>query len=345
MQNQAFYMTGLNKMEAREIPMPSVASDQVIIKIEYVGICGSDSHYLEFGRIGSYVVEGDFILGHECAGTIVEVGSQVTSLKVGDRVALEPGVTCGRCFFCKSGKYNLCPDVQFLATPPYNGCLMNYMAFPAHMCFKLPQNVSTREGALVEPLSVGMHAANQGHVRTGDNVVILGSGCIGLVTLMSCKASGAGKVTVVDIMPKRLEFAKKLGADFTVDSSKEDIIQFAQNLNDGAGPDVVIETAGSEITIQQSPYLVRRGGRIVLVGLAAKDRIPFDFSQIMWKEASVSTVFRYRNIYPSAIEAIASGAINVAGIITHEFGFDETPKAFEYASKNKNEVVKAVIKL
>ncbi len=148
MKNRAAYMTGLNKMEIREIEVPKIKDNEVLVKMEYVGICGSDVHYLEHGAIGDFVVNGDFILGHECAGTIVEVGKAVTTLEAGDRVALEPGCTCGQCEFCKAGKYNLCPDVEFLATPPYHGCLENYIAFPANMCFKLPDNITTREGAL-----------------------------------------------------------------------------------------------------------------------------------------------------------------------------------------------------
>lgn len=345
MQNKAFYMTRTNHMELREIPMPQPKPKEVLIKIEYVGICGSDSHYYEFGSIGSFIVTGDFILGHECAGTVIGLGEGVTHLAVGDRVALEPGITCGQCHYCKSGKYNLCPDVEFLATPPYDGCLMQYMTFPENMCFKLPENVSTKEGALVEPLAVGMHAANQGAVGVGDSVVILGAGCIGLMTLLAAKAHGAGKVMVTDVLEKRLAVAKKLGADIVVNAAEQDVIELARTLNGGEGPDVVFETAGSDKTVAQAPYLVRRGGRIVLVGLAGKDIIPFDFSQIMAKEASIESVFRYRNIYPAAIAAIAAGKIDVSGIVSHEFDFLNTPEAFDFASHHKSDVIKAVIKL
>ena len=212
MKNEAFFMTGLEQMEKRDVPMPAPKEKQVVVKLEYVGICGSDVHYYENGRIGDFIVDGDFILGHECAGTVVELGEGVKDLKVGDRVALEPGITCGQCEFCKSGRYNLCPDVEFLATPPYHGCLENYIAFPENMCFKLPDNITTKEGALVEPLSVGMHAAKQGKVTLGSSVVILGAGCIGLCTLLACKAFGATDITVVDVIPKRLDYAMKLGA-------------------------------------------------------------------------------------------------------------------------------------
>ena len=345
MKNQAAFMTGLNQIEIRDVSMPEPKADQVLVKVEYVGICGSDVHYLEHGAIGDFVVNGDFILGHECAGTIIEVGDKVTDLKVGDRVALEPGITCGQCEFCKTGKYNLCPDVEFLATPPYHGCLENYIAFPANMCFKLPDAISTKEGALVEPLAVGMHAAGQGKVGLGDSIVILGAGCIGLMTLLSCKAYGATDITVVDIMDKRLDHAMKLGATRVINAKEVDVIQKIEEITGGRGADVVLETAGSKVTIQQTPYLVKRGGTIVLVGLAADDIIDYNFAKIMNKEAEIKSVFRYRNIYPKAIHAIEKGIIEVAEIVTHEFDFQDSEKAFDFVIRNKNDVVKAVIKI
>ncbi len=345
MKNRAAYMTGIKKIEMRDIEVPELREQDVLVKLEYVGICGSDVHYLEHGKIGDFVVNGDFILGHECAGTIVEVGGAVKNLKVGDRVALEPGITCGHCEFCKTGRYNLCPDVEFLATPPYHGSLMNYIAFPENMCFKLPDNITTKEGALVEPLAVGMHAAMQGNVKLGNSVVILGAGTIGLVTLLACKAYGATEITVVDVIPKRLDYAKKLGATAVINALETDVFAEIDKLTGKSGVDIVIETAGSAKTISQTPYLVKNGGTIVLVGLAPQDIIEFNFAKIMAKEAQIKSVFRYRNIYPVAIKAIAQGIIDITGIVTHEFDFEDTDKAFDYVINNKQDVVKAVIKI
>ncbi|MDQ7097119.1 NAD(P)-dependent alcohol dehydrogenase [Desulfosporosinus sp. PR] len=345
MLNRAAYMTGLNKLEIREIEVPVLKEKQVLIKLEYVGICGSDVHYLEHGKIGDFVVNGDFILGHECAGTVVDVGAGVEHLKVGDKVALEPGCTCGQCEFCKTGRYNLCPDVEFLATPPYHGCLMNYIAFPETMAFKLPEMISTKEGALVEPLAVGMHAAKQGNVKLGDSVVILGSGTIGLVTLLACKAFGATDIIVVDVIPKRLEYAQKLGATAVINAAEADVIAEIDKLTHQKGVDVVLETAGSAKTVAQTPYLVKNGGCIVLVGMAPQDIIEYNFAKIMAKEAEIKSVFRYRNIYPQAIKAISQGLIDISGIITHEFAFDDVAQAFDFVINHKQEVVKAVIKI
>lgn len=346
MQKGAF-MRGIDKMVIKEIPVPEIGKKEVLVSLEYVGICGSDVHYFHNGCCGSYKVDlsEDYMLGHECAGTIVKVGEEVERLKVGDRVALEPGITCGECEQCKSGHYNLCPDVVFLATPPVQGCNEEYIAFPENMCFKLPDNVSTKEGALIEPLSVGFYASEQGGVKTGDTVVILGSGCIGLVTLLACKAHGAGKIIVADLVESRLQKAIELGATEVINSGKEDALKKIEELTNGRGADVVFETAGSPVTIAQTPFIVRRGGTITLVGISAKEEITYNFAQIMDKEATIKSVFRYRNIYPKAIAAVSSGAINVKGIVTHEFDLEHIQDAYDEAVNNKTDLVKAVIKV
>ena len=346
MQKGAF-MRGIDKMVIKEIPVPEIGKKEVLVSLEYVGICGSDVHYFHNGCCGSYKVDlsEDYMLGHECAGTIVKVGEEVERLKVGDRVELEHGITCGECEQCKSGHYNLCPDVVFLATPPVQGCNEEYIAFPENMCFKLPDNVSTKEGALIEPLSVGFYASEQGGVKTGDTVVILGSGCIGLVTLLACKAHGAGKIIVADLVEARLQKAIELGATEVINSGKEDALKKIEELTNGRGADVVFETAGSPVTIAQTPFIVRRGGTITLVGISAKEEITYNFAQIMDKEATIKSVFRYRNIYPKAIAAVSSGAINVKGIVTHEFDLEHIQDAYDEAVNNKTDLVKAVIKV
>ena len=201
-------MHDIGKISIEERDIPQVKDDEVLVKLEYVGICGSDLRYYESGAIGDFIVKPPFVLGHEPGGTVVEVGKDVKHLKVGDRVALEPGKTCGHCEFCKTGRYNLCPDVVFFATPPVDGVFQEYVAHEADLCFKLPDNVSTMEGALIEPLAVGFHAAMQGGARAGQTAVVMGAGCIGLVTMMALKAMGVSRVYVVDVLEKRLEKAR-----------------------------------------------------------------------------------------------------------------------------------------
>ena len=343
--NRVAYLNGTENIEFDELPIPVPKPNEVLVKIEYVGICGSDVHYYQHGRIGDFVIDGKFILGHECSGVVKEVGSLVENLKVGDRVSLEPGMTCGECEFCKSGYYNLCPDVVFFATPPYHGTFCDYVAFPENMCFKLPDNVSTMEGALVEPLSIGFHSAMQGGVKPGDTVVILGAGCIGLVTLLACKAFGASKVIVSDVLDKRLEFAKKLGADYVINAKEIDVVAKIAELTDGRGADVVLEAAGNKEAVRQTPYIARRGGTIVLVGMTPENEISYNFSQVLWKELTIKSVFRFKNLFPTAINSISAGKTEVKSIVTHEFDFYDLKKAFEFVIENSADVVKAVIKL
>lgn len=345
MNNKAVFMKGTNNMTTKEVPMPELKQKDVLIKVDVVGICGSDVHYYQHGKIGDFVVEGDFILGHECAGEVVEVGEDVKGLSVGDRVTLEPGKTCGKCEFCKTGKYNLCPDVEFFATPPYHGVLANYVCHPEDMCFKLPDNVSNAEGALVEPLAVGLHASDQGDVKLGDTVVIFGTGCIGLMAILACKAKGASKIIVVDILENRLQTAKKIGATHIINAKEIDSLKKIEELTESKGADVVIDAAGAEATVKSTVDVVKPGGTIVLVGMTPKDEVEFNLMKLMSKEAQVKTVFRYRNLYPIAINAISSGAINIKDIVSHEFDFEQTKEAFDFVIDNAKDVVKAVINI
>jgi L-iditol 2-dehydrogenase len=322
-----------------------VKPGQVLVKIEYVGVCGSDIHFFMDGHIADYWVEGDFILGHESAGTVTAVAGDVTSLKVGDRVAIEPGSTCGECEYCKTGVYNLCPDVVFMATPPVQGAFTNYVAWPANFCFKLPDNVSTLEGALIEPLSVGLEASSIGGVKLGDSIAIFGSGCIGLCTLLAAKAKGATEIIVVDVIEKRLQKAKELGATKIINAKREDPIAAIMEYTNGEGADIAAETAGNSITLKQTVDAVKRGGRIVIVGMGGEAEVNFNFEKLMWKVVSIGTVFRYKNQYPVAIDAVAHGIIDVKQIVTGEYGFKDIAEAFETNINNKDEVVKLVIKM
>ncbi len=341
---KAMVTTGIQKMEMREIPKPVPKEGQVLVKIEYCGICGSDVHFYKDGRIGDHILKDDIVLGHEVAGIVTELGEGVTQLKVGDRVALEPGIACGKCIFCKTGYYNLCSEMVFFADPPVPGALQEYAAHPADLCFKLPDNVSTMEGALVEPLSVGLHAAGIGDVKLGQNVIILGTGCIGLVTLLACKARGAAQIAVVDLYDKRLTFAKRLGATHVINAKKCNVVEKIKEIFDGQGADVVFETAGSIVTIAQTPFLAKRGGTVVLVGQASESEVSYNFSEVMIKELTVKSVFRYRNSYPVAIAALSTGAIDVKQIVTHEFAFKDSRDAFDTVIKDAENVVKGVIR-
>lgn len=338
-------MNGIGKMGYEERPIPKVKDEEVLIQVEYVGICGSDLHYYENGRIGNYIVEPPFVLGHEPGGVVVEVGKEVTNLKVGDYVALEPGKTCGKCEFCKTGRYNLCPDVEFFATPPYDGVFQEYVAHDADLCFKLPDNVSTMAGALIEPLAVGIHAVNQGEAQPGQTAVITGAGAIGLVTIMALKIRGITNIIVVDIMQKRLDKALELGATHVINASKTDAVLKVMEITNGKGCDLAVETAGTEITTNQIIHMVRKGSNIVLVGYGKTGMMNLEMSLALDKEVTFKTVFRYRHIYPMAIDAVASGKINPEDIVTDIFEFDDIQNAMDSSVKNKADVVKAVVRI
>lgn len=338
-------MNGVGKMGFVEREIPQPADNEVLVKLEYVGICGSDMHYYETGRIGDYVVEPPFVLGHEPGGVVVEVGKNVTHLKAGDRVALEPGKTCGHCEYCREGKYNLCPDVVFFATPPVDGVFQEYVAHEAALCFKLPENVDTLEGALIEPLAVGFHAANQGGAHAGQTAVVFGAGCIGLVSMMALKAEGVSRVYVVDIMQKRLDKAMELGATGVINSMNTDVQEEIGRLTEGKGVDLVIETAGMEVTTRQAIHVTKKGATIVLVGYSKTGEMTLPLSLALDKELTFKTVFRYRHIYPMAIEAVASGKVNLKGIVSDIFNFDDIQAAMDKSVSDKANIVKSVVKI
>ena len=338
-------MTDLKKIEFIERDIPKPKSDEVLVKLEYVGVCGSDLHYYEHGAIGNYIVKYPFVLGHECSGTVVEIGDNVKHLKVGDKVALEPGKTCGKCEFCKTGRYNLCPDVIFFATPPVDGVFQEYVAHPESLSFKLPDNISTMEGALIEPLAVGMHAARQGDAKIGEIAFVTGAGCIGLCSMLALKAYGVSKVYVIDVMKKRLDKALELGASGIIDASKENVIERVLELTDGKGSDITIETAGSEITTNQAIEFAKKGSTVVLVGYSKTGKMNVNLSLSLDKELTFKTVFRYRHIFPLCIDAIESGAINIKNIVTNSYDFKDLQKALDDSVEDKMNIVKTVIKI
>ena len=338
-------MEGIGKMgfETRPIPVPE--DEEVLVKLEYVGICGSDLHYYEKGAIGNYVVKPPFVLGHEAGGVVVETGKAVKNLKPGDRVALEPGKTCGHCEFCKTGRYNLCPDVVFFATPPVDGVFQEYVTHESGLCFKLPENVSTLEGALIEPLAVGFHAAKQGNAQLGQTAVVTGSGCIGLMSMMALKAMGVTEVYMSDVVLKRLEKALELGADGIVNSREEDLVEKIQELTEGKGVDLVIEASGVETCVNQGLEILKKGGTLVQVAYSGTGQMNLNMSLLCDKEITVKSVFRYRHIYPLAIKALERGKVNLKGAVTHIFELDDIQNAMDSSVNRKEEVVKAVVKI
>lgn len=328
------------RMETRPVPVPK--ADEVLVKLECCGICGSDLHYYESGRIGNFIVEPPFVLGHEASGSVVAVGRDVKHLKVGDRVTMEPGKTCGKCEFCRTGRYNLCPDVVFFATPPVDGVFQEYVAHPEELCFKLPENVNAMQGALVEPLAVGFHAAQQAEAKPGQTAVVFGAGCIGLVTILALQNRGVKKIYCADVIDSRLGIAEKLGA-VPVNVLREKLAD--RIAADGlTGLDLAFETSGVEVSVTTAIECVKKGATIVLIGYSKSSTIQVPTGMMIDKELTMKTIFRYRHVYPSIVDAIASGSIDPEKIVTDIFDFDDVAHAMEESLTNKEKIVKAVIR-
>lgn len=333
------------RIEIEEMELEDLKENEVSIRPEFVGICGSDAHFFEEGKIGNCVVSYPFILGHECAGTVVGIGKNVKKFKVGDRVTVEPQIPCGTCVYCRSGRYNLCPEVKFLSTPPYDGVLREEFHYREDMTYLLPQEVSSLEGALIEPLAVGLYAVKRGKVTPGMRAAILGGGCIGLMTLLACKAAGASVIMVSDLFENRLKKALNLGAtDVFCSGGNADIMSVRDALTGGEGFDVVFETAGNKVTAAQTSGLLKRGGTIVMVGNIVPE-VSFSFRNLYLKEGEIRAVFRYRNIFPEAIEQIASGRIVVKDVVSDIVPFEHTQEAFEKAMTEKADVIKTVVSI
>ncbi|XP_067943882.1 sorbitol dehydrogenase-like [Watersipora subatra] len=329
-----------SKMDIRmeEWPIPEPKEGEVQIAVHSTGICGSDVSYYTKGYIGDFVVKEPMVLGHESSGIVSKLGPGVTNLQVGDRVAMEPGIPCRRCEHCKGGRYNLCPDVIFYATPPVHGTLTRFTTLASDFCFKLPENVSMEEGAMLEPLSVAVYACTRAGVTIGKKVLVCGAGPIGLLVMMSAKAYGANEVAITDISQSRLDFAKKVGADHIILSDTKDAQEMARRATAALGgqPEISLDCSGAESAIQLAIYATKSGGVVCLVGLGPPTvNVPIVNAAV--REVDIRGVFRYCNSYQNALDMIATGRINVQPLITHRVTLEQTLDAYKAAMEG-NEI-------
>lgn len=331
MVNRAAVMTGLAALEIQDRPLPEPGPRQVVVRVEAVGVCGSDAAYFTYGRIGNYVVDGPIVLGHEAAGQVELVGSEVTNVSPGDRVAIEPGTPCRDCRQCRAGRYHLCPGLEFLATPPYDGALLEHLLIDSRNLFQLPDNVSYEEGALLEPLSVGIWGCKRGQLNAGEDVLVTGAGPVGLASAAAARALGAGTVTITDLSDFRLDLARSMGFETEHSASPADRTF-----------DVLVECSGAPGVLAEGLGRLRPGGRAAMVGLSKEESVGLPLAQLNPNELSLSWVNRYNDTWPLAIRLVSTRRIDLRPLLTHHFPLDQSADALTL-SHRVSDSVKAMV--
>ncbi|RDL36714.1 GroES-like protein [Venustampulla echinocandica] len=350
--------------ENRQLDSPEPTEVQVAV--QSTGLCGSDLHYFNHYRNGDIIVKEPLTLGHESSGVVVEVGSAVTGLKAGDRVALEVGLPCLECNLCKEARYNICKTLRFRSSaksfPHFQGTLQERINHPAAYCHKLPSNASLELGAILEPLGVAIHGSRRAALKSGSTVLIFGAGAVGLLCAAMCKVSGAKKVIIADIQEARVVFAvqNKFADEQIVVPMKrpqaiEEKLAFAKEVaelikakSDIGEVDAVFECTGVESCLQAAIYSTRPGGRIMLIGMGSPiQTLPISAAAL--REVDLIGVFRYANTYQEAIELVSSGnplLPDLSKLVSHRFeGFAGIPEAFDMAGRVKDDDGKLVLKV
>ena len=343
---KAAVLTGIRQMELREVPDPVVEKDtDVLLKVEKVGVCGSDVHYYETGRIGSQVVRFPFIVGHECAATVADVGAGVTRVKVGQAVVVEPAVSCHTCEQCRQGRENTCFNLRFLGTPGQgDGCLCEYLVMPEECCLPTDGRISVEQGVLCEPLAIAVYAVKQSRLPEDADVAMLGAGPIGLSCMVSAKAEGVRACYLTEKIEERVETARKGGATWVGNPLKEDVVAAVLE-RQPLGMDVVYECAGQQETIDQAIELLKPGGKLMLIGIPREDRVSFSIDKMRRKEITIVNVRRQNRCTQAAIDLLASGKGDVDFMVTHRFGMEQAKDAFELVADYRDGVVKAMIEM
>ena len=316
----------------------------VRIAVKHVGICGSDVHYYEEGKIGPYIVTEPMVLGHEASGIVIEVGEKVTHLVVGDRVCMEPGIPDFTSKASRLGMYNLDPNVKFWATPPIHGCLRESVVHPASLTFKVPDSVSLEEAAMVEPMAIGMYAATKAQIKPGDVALVLGAGTIGIVTTLAVLAGGCSKVIVSDIQQPKLDLIRSIAPVKTVNITKNDLADIVAHETNGWGVDIVFEASGNNKAFSTIFHYICPGGKVVIIGIPSEPAL-FDVPAAQAKEAVTIPIFRYANMYPKTLALLDSGKVDLKPCISRRFPFNEAIEAFELAAKHQPDIVKIQIYL
>ena len=338
MQNRCVYLDKYHNMTIRINEIPEPADDEVLVKVAVNGICGSDVHFYADGKLGNFIVDEPYIPGHEASGVIAALGRGVRGFMEGEKVAIEPGIPCGKCRLCLSGRYNLCPDVRFLSAPPVDGTFCDYVCVRASFLHKIPEDMPLTKAAFAEPAAVAVHAVSRAARITpvaGKTGLIFGMGAIGLLTLQAFHAMGGGYAVCADMLDNRLALAGELGAGRCVNVKNEKIPERAA--------DIVFETAGSAAATQLCIGAAAAGGVIVQVGWPSGNIVPMDIAGLIEKELTYTSVNRYANAFNAALTFIADGRIKTEPLVTHTAPFENTAETFEYVKSNPEKTIKALV--
>jgi L-iditol 2-dehydrogenase len=341
---KAAVLTGLRRMEVRQVPDPKIEKDtDVLLKIETVGVCGSDVHYFETGRIGSQVVQYPFIVGHECAATVAAVGKAVKHVQVGEQVVVEPAVPCHHCDQCRRGRENTCFNLRFLGTPGQGGgCLSEFLVMPEECCLPMDGKLTLEQGALCEPLTIGFYAVRQARLPQAANVAILGAGPIGLSCMLCAKAEGVRSCYLTEKIPQRVQVATRGGATWVGNPLREDVVAAILE-RQPLGVDVAFECAGQQETIDQAVDLLQAGGKLILVGIPREDRISLSIDRIRRKEITIVNIRRQNGCTRATMDLVAARKLQADFMVTHRFPLDRIQEAFELVAGYRDGVVKAMI--
>jgi L-iditol 2-dehydrogenase len=341
------YLTGLRQMELRQAPAPCLAGPHdVLLRVDTLGVCGSDIHYFTQGKIGPHTAPFPFILGHELAATVLEMGNAVKSLHAGQRVAVDPLIACGECDQCRAGRKHTCRNQKFLGSSGlFPGALVEFLVMPDACCSPVPDSLNDDEAAVVEPLSIGVYAAQMAQLAPGSRVGIIGSGPIGLCTLLAVRAAApAAAVYVTDLVDERLAVARACGATWTGNPLREGVLAAIHQL-EPLGLDAVFECAGEQDALDQGIELLKPGGALLVIGIPEVDRVSFNINLLRRNELRILNVRRQNECVERAIELIASGRVDVRPLVTHHFRMEETARAFDLVSARSDGVVKAIIRI
>ncbi len=342
---QASRLHGSRDLRLERLPRPTPQRGEVLLRVASVGVSGSDVHYFLHGRIGDQVVTDPIIMGHEFSAWVAELGDGVDELEVGQLVAVEPGISCGRCEPCSTGHPNLCPDVRFCGTPPVDGVFAEYAVMPAQNCFPLPGELGPVEGALLEPLGIAIHAVDLAHLKAGETVAVLGAGPIGLLIAAVARAAGAGEVFVSEPLAYRRRFARAYAADVALDPESTDVAAEMARLTNGRGVDVAFEAAGVAETAEEAAQVAKIGGKVIVAGIPAEDEMAFSASNARRKGLTIKLVRRMKHTYPRAIRLVRASRIDVRRLATHVLPLERIGEAFDMVAHYEDEVLRAVIQI